>query len=74
MFKEHHPRSLMKTITWRVIATVLTFSVVWFFTGHLYNSMKVVLTAAILSTMLYYAHERVWNHIHWGKRHHPPRT
>ncbi|MCK5033681.1 MAG: DUF2061 domain-containing protein, partial [Calditrichia bacterium] len=35
MYKEKHIRSIAKTISWRVTATVTTFTLVWIFTGQI---------------------------------------
>lgn len=60
-------RSLIKALVWRIIATLLTLSVVYLFTGKLLDSFKITIIAATLSTIAYYIHERIWNNIRWGR-------
>ena len=60
-------RSFLKTITWRVIASLDTFIIVWIITGQLYWASSVAGLEIITKTVLFYLHERGWNYITWGK-------
>jgi adenylylsulfate kinase len=60
-------RSLLKTIAWRIIATIITFGVVFVFTGSLGEASTITITAAVFLAVGYYFHERVWDRIHWGR-------
>lgn len=64
---EHRKRSLVKAITWRVIASLATFTIVFLFTGEWILSLGVGMLDVIIKFILYYAHERGWNLIKWGK-------
>lgn len=68
MFIETRTRSIAKTIAWRIIATLITWAVVYFFTGKISESLKITLTAAVASMIAYYIFERIWNKIQWGKK------
>ncbi len=54
---ETHWRTVVKSISWRVVATLVTA----YFTG---------LTGAIViniwMTVAYYIHERMWTRVKWG--------
>jgi uncharacterized membrane protein len=50
-----------KTISWRVIATIVTGIIVYLFTGEIAESSKVTLSAAFVLTILYYFHEGDWD-------------
>lgn len=67
MFIESKSRSLIKTIIWRLIATILTGGVAYYFTGEIFEASKITLVAAALSMIAYYIFERIWNKINWGK-------
>tara|TARA_Y100000031_G_scaffold155167_1_gene204987 strand:+ start:382 stop:1119 length:738 start_codon:yes stop_codon:yes gene_type:complete len=60
-------RSITKTISWRLIATVVTilFSYIWF--REWLPSVTLGLAINGLKALLYYSHERGWNLIHWGR-------
>mgnify|MGYP001572978986 CR=1 len=66
-FFEHTKRSIAKTITYRILITISTFIVMYFMTGNLSLTLGVTLVSNIVSTFLYFLHERIWNQIHWGK-------
>lgn len=65
---ELHSRSFTKAVTWRVVATLLSLCVIYFFTEQFIESVKITVIAGTLSTLAYYLHERAWNAIKWGKR------
>ena len=68
MFYETKTRSVTKTIIWRIIATLITWGTVYYYTGHLNESIKITATAALIGMAAYYVYERVWNKIMWGKK------
>ena len=65
--KETKFRSLTKTIIWRVIATLITWLVIYIFTKEISQSLIITVIAALVSMLAYYIHERIWNNIKWGK-------
>jgi uncharacterized membrane protein len=69
--KDHQLRSVFKTVTWRVIATLTTTSLVYIFTGELALAAEVGLIEVILKLIFYYIHERTWGSIDWGQMEHP---
>jgi uncharacterized membrane protein len=62
-------RSLVKTIVWRIVATIITFMTVFAFTGAFNKSTTITLVAAALLAVGYYFNERIWDKIEWGRRH-----
>ena len=60
-------RSLLKSITWRIIASLDTFIIAWFITGKLSWAGSIASLEILTKTFLYYFHERGWNYIFWGK-------
>lgn len=65
---ETFSRSLIKTVVWRILATIITFIVVFVFTGSLGDASTITLIAATLLAIGYYFHERAWDKIEWGRR------
>ena len=55
---ETHKRTIVRTICWRVVATILTIP----FTG-----VSTAVAIHLLLTVAHYFHERVWFKINWGK-------
>ncbi|MBD3179992.1 MAG: adenylyl-sulfate kinase [Candidatus Latescibacteria bacterium] len=72
MYKETSVRSVMKTISWRFLATLTTFSLVWIFTGKIDTALTVGGLEVIIKMIIYFFHERGWNRIKWGRKHIEP--
>lgn len=53
-------KTLMNTITWRVTASIITVTIVWFVSGELIIAGAVALLEVIIKMIVYYFHERVW--------------
>ena len=60
-------RSLAKTISWRITGSGATFLITYLISGNVVMAGSVAVTQMIANTILYYAHERVWNRIAWGR-------
>lgn len=68
MYKDKNIRSIVKGISWRVIATTTTVIIVYVFFGRLDLAIAAGLIESVLKIGLYWAHERVWFKIKWGKQ------
>ena len=64
---ESHYRSMLKAVTWRAGGTVVTFVVAWLITGELTVSLGIGLVDSLVKIVAFYAHERVWNRLHFGR-------
>ena len=60
---ETKTQSILKAITWRIVATVVTGIVVFLYTGELKKTTVITLVLAVISTLAYYLHERLWTRI-----------
>ena len=60
-------RTIVKTLTWRVTASLTTFIIAWMLTGDLLIGVSIGSIEAIAKIFLYYFHERIWNSIDWAK-------
>ena len=68
---ESHFRSIIKALSWRVLATLITFSVSWMFTGNLELAVEIGLVDTVIKLGVYYSHERFWNRLTFGKMKEP---
>lgn len=64
---ESHARSIVKGITWQVLANITTTSLVFGFTRDVTLSLKVAASAAVIKITLYWLHERAWLRVMWGR-------
>ncbi len=65
---ELHRRSIAKSVSYRIVSITVDALVAYFFTRDVALSAGIVIFVDGYSTLLYYLHERVWAHIHWGRR------
>ena len=68
--RESHLRSLLKGISWRVLATLTTVLVAYFILRDRENAVQEALTIGgvefVAKLGIYYAHERMWQRIPIG--------
>ena len=57
--------SILKTLSYRAIVTVILAVVTFIFTGNLYQTSTIAIVFGILATLTYYLHERLWSKINW---------
>ena len=61
-------RSLVKTLSWRILATSDTFLISWLITGTWQLAGAIASIEVLTKMFLYYGHERVWANIQWAKK------
>ena len=64
--KESHFRSILKGLTWRVIASAAIFIITYMTTGEMNTAVKVTSIEFPVKLLLYYLHERGWQAIPRG--------
>jgi uncharacterized membrane protein len=70
-YKEAHKRTVAKAISWRVIATLTTMTIVFLFTRKFILTLGIGGAEVLSKIIFYYLHERAWQIISWGKTKHP---
>lgn len=68
---ETHTRTVLKAVSWRVIATLTTMTIVFVFTKEVTTSITVGFFEVISKMLFYYLHERGWGKVAWGRKTHP---
>ena len=58
--KESHLRSVLKALSWRVIATFTTAVIAFAITGEIDTAILIGAIEFIAKMFLYYMHERAW--------------
>lgn len=71
-FRETHSRSVAKAFSWRVIASTTTTVITWIVTGRITQALWVGATEFVSKIGLFWAHERVWDIVPYGRREVPP--
>lgn len=67
---EAHRRSIVKSVTWRVMASFDTFLVSFIITGRVVIAGSIAGAEILTKLALYYVHERVWAMVPYGLRRH----
>ena len=57
---------LIKTITWRIIASTTTFLLAKLFGLTIDLALYIAITEFVLKMVLYYFHERIWYNYNFG--------
>ena len=60
-------RSIFKAISYRVLGSLATGGIVYFFSGDLRASAGAGLIDSVVKLGLYFIHERIWNYIPLGR-------
>jgi uncharacterized membrane protein len=60
-------RSIIKALSWRLVASLITIILVFFITKEIALSIGVGVLDVSYKLVFYYLHERTWNLIKWGK-------
>lgn len=58
--KESHLRSVLKGLTWRVVATSTIIAIAYFKTGDVTMALEIGAIEFFIKLLLYYLHERAW--------------
>ena len=61
-------RSLLKTISWRIVGTVDTMCLGWIITGSPLVGLKIGALELFTKMILYYFHERLWLQSKYGSK------
>jgi len=64
---DNKTRTILKTTSWRILATTDTFIISWFITGKLSWAGAIAGIEVFTKMFLYYGHERVWNRVSFGR-------
>jgi len=64
---EQKRRSILKAVTWRMTGTVDTIVISFLLTGKMTTALSIGGIEVFTKMLLYYAHERIWNKVKFGK-------
>ncbi len=58
--------SFFKAVTWRIVGTIDTMLLGWFYSGNILTGLKIGFTEVATKIILYYLHERLWHRVPVG--------
>jgi uncharacterized membrane protein len=65
--EETLPRSVVKTVSYRIVILILDFVSIYLFTGKIKIAFGFMIVSNLYTTFGYFFHERIWDKIKWGK-------
>ena len=65
---EQRRRTLLKTISWRIVGFFVTTGVLYLFNRDLKQAFVIMGSADFIKIFIYYFHERAWNKVKFGRR------
>jgi uncharacterized membrane protein len=63
-------RAFVKTVTYKIVSFTIGFLTKWAIIGDLLTALSIGVSKNIITFILYYFHERIWDKISWGKKNH----
>ena len=64
---EHHSRSFLKAVSWRITGTLDTIVVSYLVAGQIKLAVSIGFVELFTKIGLYYVHERVWDRVSFGR-------
>jgi len=65
---EQRRRSLVKSVTWRIICIIVSVLTAYLLTNRLDVAAAIGTVYNAITMILYYFHERIWNKIKWATK------
>lgn len=67
-FKETKKRSVTKSISYRILVIASDLVIMYLLTRKVAVTITITVLTNLASTLFYFAHERAWNNINWGRQ------
>lgn len=67
-FKETKERSVVKSVTFRILVIISDLVVIYILTRKITDTIAITIFTNVASTVFYFLHERLWNNITWGRQ------
>jgi len=61
-------RSFVKALSYRIWGTLSSVAVAYVITKNASLSVTIAFWETVVKVFIYYAHERGWNYVQWGRR------
>ena len=61
-------RSFAKALSYRILGTLSSVGVAYVITRNASLSVTIAFWETVVKVFIYYAHERGWNKIQWGRK------
>ncbi len=65
---ESHLRTIIKSLTWRVTALLITTIIALIILGNAREALAIGIVDTLIKLVAYYGHERLWNNVSFGRK------
>ncbi len=66
IIRESRLRSVLKAVSWRVLATLTTMVIAYYVTGNVGAALKIGSVEVVVKLVIFYLHERTWAQLSLG--------
>lgn len=66
IIRDSRLRSVLKALSWRVLATLTTIAIAYFIVGDVKVALKIGAVEVVVKMLIYYLHERAWAKVPLG--------
>jgi len=66
VIRESRLRSVLKALSWRVLATLTTIAIAYFIVDDVRTALKIGAVEVVAKMLIYYLHERAWAKVPLG--------
>ncbi len=66
--KDSRKKSIAKSVTWRIICIVVSVLTAYALTNSIDIAAAIGTVYNVITMILYYFHERIWNRVEWGAK------
>ena len=66
VIRESRLRSVLKALSWRVLATLTTIAIAYFIVDDVKTALKIGALEVVAKMLIYYFHERAWAKVPLG--------
>ncbi len=66
IIRDSRLRSVLKALSWRVLATLTTIAIAYFIVGDVKVALKIGAVEVVAKMLIYYLHERAWAKVPLG--------
>ena len=63
VMKESNKKSVLKTVSWRILGSMDTLLIAFILTSQVKTALSISAVEVMSKTVLYYVHERLWSRV-----------
>ena len=65
---ETRMRTILKSLTWQMLGLATMTALSYYQVGSIKGAFSIALSASVTGFLFFFAHERIWSHVGWGRK------